>query len=184
MENTKRHNSVKLPDRELWFDGSVSVNPEDVLNALTSGVRAENLYVTSITPEIETYNKFADHKVGIKTDITTPSTKWNIPEIYTKMDVNEYIVNVVLPKQIDQNLSDDEISVRIQRVLYELTLYEKHNAIEVLRVLIYIINTLSENDVIWGVGRGSSVASYVLYLIGVHDIDSVKYQLDVTDFLR
>ena len=35
-----------------------------------------------------------------------------------------------------------------------------------------------------GVGRGSSVASYILYLIGVHRIDSIKYNLDWKEFLR
>jgi DNA polymerase III alpha subunit len=37
---------------------------------------------------------------------------------------------------------------------------------------------------VWGVGRGSSVASYVLFLIGVHRIDSMKYNLDYKEFLR
>jgi DNA polymerase III alpha subunit len=43
---------------------------------------------------------------------------------------------------------------------------------------------MTENHVIWGVGRGSSVASYVLYLLGVHRIDSMFYDLDVSEFLR
>jgi len=37
---------------------------------------------------------------------------------------------------------------------------------------------------IWGVGRGSSVASYVLYLLDVHRIDSMFYDLDPSEFLR
>jgi len=40
------------------------------------------------------------------------------------------------------------------------------------------------NRVIWGVGRGSSVASFVLYKLGVHRINSLHYNLDVGEFLR
>ena len=43
---------------------------------------------------------------------------------------------------------------------------------------------LKTNSIVWGVGRGSSVASYVLFLLGVHKIDSVKYNLDWREFLR
>jgi DNA polymerase III alpha subunit len=48
----------------------------------------------------------------------------------------------------------------------------------------YLVDTLRENKILWGVGRGSSVASYVLYLIGVHKIDSLKYNLDIAEFLK
>ena len=41
-----------------------------------------------------------------------------------------------------------------------------------------------EHQVIWGVGRGSSVASYVLYKLGVHRVDSMYYDLDPQEFLR
>jgi DNA polymerase III alpha subunit len=51
-------------------------------------------------------------------------------------------------------------------------------------MLKYIVDTLRDNKIIWGVGRGSSVSSYVLYLLGVHRIDSLKYQLDYREFLR
>ena len=43
---------------------------------------------------------------------------------------------------------------------------------------------MRDNQVIWGVGRGSSVASYVLYLIGIHKIDSMYYDLPINEFLR
>ena len=72
----------------------------------------------------------------------------------------------------------------VDRVNEELNLYDKYNIIDVLKVCIYIIDTLRKNNIVWGVGRGSSVASYVLYLIGVHKVDSIKYELDINEFLR
>ena len=54
----------------------------------------------------------------------------------------------------------------------------------VLKFLVYLIDIMRSNNIVWGVGRGSSVSSYVLYLLGVHKVDSIKYGLDITDFLK
>jgi len=63
-------------------------------------------------------------------------------------------------------------------------LFQERNLFDLLRYLKYLVDTLRSNRMIWGVGRGSSVASYVLYLLGVHRIDSLFYQLDAREFLR
>ena len=56
--------------------------------------------------------------------------------------------------------------------------------IPVLKTMKYVVDTLRANNVVWGVGRGSSVASYVLFIIGVHKIDSVKYKLPINEFFK
>ena len=68
--------------------------------------------------------------------------------------------------------------------LTELLLYQERGMFDLLRFLVYIVDVMREQDIVWGVGRGSSVASYVLYLIGVHKIDSLYYDLDIAEFLR
>lgn len=70
------------------------------------------------------------------------------------------------------------------RVLEELALYIQHDMYDVLFYLKYLVDTLRANNIVWGVGRGSSVASYILYLIGIHKIDSIKYELDINEFLK
>jgi DNA polymerase III alpha subunit len=70
------------------------------------------------------------------------------------------------------------------RVSEELEAFIQHNMMDLLYYLKYLVDTLRANNVVWGVGRGSSVASYVLYLIGIHRIDSIKYNLDWREFLR
>jgi len=62
--------------------------------------------------------------------------------------------------------------------------YEKRGMIIVLKFLLHLVNTCTENDIVIGVGRGSSVASYCLYLLGIHRIDSIKYELDIKEFLK
>lgn len=75
-------------------------------------------------------------------------------------------------------------SAQLARVDMELALFVKHQMCDVLRLLRYIVDTLRANNVMWGVGRGSSVASYCLFLIGVHRIDSLLYDLPINEFIK
>lgn len=99
---------------------------------------------------------------------------YNIPEHYKSLDVKEYVRQLVEQGDSDQT----------GRVEMELTEFETRNLFPVLRILIYIIETMRKHKLVWGVGRGSSVASYVLYLLGVHKVDSLKYNLDINEFLK
>ena len=90
-----------------------------------------------------------------------------------KIQIQEYC--------LDRCPDDAEHSARVCNELY---LYDIYGIIEVLKVCVYIVDTLRKNNLVWGVGRGSSVSSYVLYLIGIHKVDSIKYGLDINEFLR
>jgi DNA polymerase III alpha subunit len=100
------------------------------------------------------------------------STHWFIPESYRTMDIQDWLY---------QRCPTSEIR---QRVVEELRLFAKYDMIPMLKTMKYIVDTLRANNVVWGVGRGSSVASYVLYLLGVHRINSMYYNLDIAEFLR
>jgi len=97
---------------------------------------------------------------------------WHMPDEYKNLDIAEYILS----------LCDSD--ARLQRCGEELMLFQERNLFDLLRYLKYLVDTLRANNMIWGVGRGSSVASYVLYLLGVHRIDSMFYDLDHREFLR
>jgi DNA polymerase III alpha subunit len=105
--------------------------------------------------------------------------KFNIPQYYLELDVEEYIVKLI-PHVKDQT---DKL-VYLKRVEEELALFKARNLFPILQLLIYIVDTMRKHKLVWGVGRGSSVASYCLYLIGVHKIDSVKYNLNIREFLK
>lgn len=98
---------------------------------------------------------------------------WFVPEEYKTFDIEQWILSQTPPW-------DPEAT----RVAEELEEFRTRGMIPLLRVLKYLVDTLTANNIVWGVGRGSSVASYVLYLIGVHKIDSIKYNLDWREFLR
>ena len=97
---------------------------------------------------------------------------WHMPVEYKNLDIAGWI--------LDQCCTDSER----QRVGQELLLYLDRGLFPLLQYLKYLVDTLRQHNIIWGVGRGSSVSSYVLYLIGIHKIDSMYYDLDVKEFLR
>jgi len=101
------------------------------------------------------------------------NTDFWLPDYYKELDVEQYI---------RQLCPDDHISQA--RVDAELEMFTARNLTDILRLLIHIVTILRKNNVVWGVGRGSSVASYCLYLLGVHRVDSIKYQLDIKEFLK
>tara|TARA_B100001093_G_scaffold519308_1_gene607707 strand:+ start:3172 stop:3690 length:519 start_codon:yes stop_codon:yes gene_type:complete len=97
---------------------------------------------------------------------------WNMPDKYKKMDIAKYLLDLC------------NTDAQLQRVGKELLLYQERDMFRLLCFLVYLVDTMRDNKIVWGVGRGSSVASYVLYLIGVHKIDSLYYDLDIDEFLR
>jgi DNA polymerase III alpha subunit len=99
---------------------------------------------------------------------------WAMPPEYENLDVQDYI----------HKLHPDLNSAQWIRVGEELHEFETRNLIDLLRFLCYFVNVLRSNNIVYGVGRGSSIASYVLYLIGVHRINSYKFNLDIKEFLK
>ena len=97
---------------------------------------------------------------------------WYMPDKFKSIDIESYVLGLA------------KTSEEIDRVKEELELYKKFGLYPVLRFLIYLIDLMRTNNIVWGVGRGSSVSSYILYLIGVHKVNSILYKLDINDFLR
>lgn len=120
-------------------------------------------------PKLHLYNLGA---INIDEFDNANQKKWFMLEEYQNMDIAQWI--------LDQCKTQEEL----QRVGKELLLYQERNLFDLLKQLKYIVDTWRKNNIVWGVGRGSSVASYVLYLIGVHKINSIYYDLDIQEFLR
>jgi DNA polymerase III alpha subunit len=97
---------------------------------------------------------------------------WHMPTEYQQLDIAEYVLGLCK--------SESEL----QRCGAELLLYQERDLFDLLRYLKYLVDVMQTNNIIWGVGRGSSVASFVLYKLGVHRIDSLHYNLNPSEFLR
>lgn len=99
-------------------------------------------------------------------------SNYYIPKDYIDLDIAQYV------------LSRCKTDAELQRAGQELLLFQERNMFMLLKYLKYFVDTLKQNNIVWGVGRGSSVASFVLYLLGVHKINSLYYDLPIEEFLK
>lgn len=159
------------------------LDENDAIRALLSGSELKNI-TTEDMSWVEKFNSYCDlFELNNKIEPSAPSqdkndyfikcvNNWHIPDKYIDIDIEQHILSLCN--------REEEVS----RVLEELKLYKEKNLYTLLKFLVYFVDTLRANNVLWGVGRGSSVSSYILYLIGIHRIDSIKYDLDIGEFLK
>ena len=112
------------------------------------------------------------HTVSVPEWHRQQQANWHMPEKYKQLDIAAHVLGLCAAE------------AELQRCGQELLLYQERELFDLLRYLTYLVDVMTENNIIWGVGRGSSVASYVLYKLGVHRIDSLHYNLDIHEFLR
>jgi Bacterial DNA polymerase III alpha NTPase domain len=113
-----------------------------------------------------------NHETSVPEFHASQQLMWHMPDEYKTLDIAEHILGLCTSE------------AELQRCGEELLLYQERNLFDLLRYLKYLVDVMTTNRVIWGVGRGSSVASYVLYKMGVHRINSLYYKLDCREFLR
>jgi len=135
----------------------------------------ETAYTKDISENIQ---KYVDRCIQEKLNypmpmVDIPTTReWFIPKEYKNIDIQNWL------------LSKCDTQEQIDRVNLEISLFEKNNMTDILPVMLYIVDTLRSQNIVWGVGRGSSVSCYSLYLIGIHKIDSLKYDLPINEFFK
>jgi len=143
-----------------------------------------HLVLCDPSEDVDKFNEHADQNGQPKLKKYTPvdlnidkfdeicQSDWFMPDNYKRLDVEKYIK--------DKCTTSEEIN----RIEQELIEYQSRNMYDLLRYMIYLVDFMRANNIVWGVGRGSSVASYVLYLIGIHKVNSIQYGLDYREFLR
>ena len=135
-------------------------------------VEKYNTIVEELALDWPSLQKLTDIDISVEDYDRALQSDWYMPDEYKQMNVEDHIRSLA---------KTQEEKIRVEE---ELVLYRKYNVLNVLKFLVYLIETMRDNNIVWGVGRGSSVSSYVLYLLGVHKVDSIKYGLDITDFLK
>ena len=116
--------------------------------------------------------EYIDTKLSLEEFDNNNQLNWYMPIEYKEMDIAKFV--------LDQCTNEAEL----QRAGEELILFQERNMFVLLQYLKYLVDTMRKNNVVWGVGRGSSVASFVLFLLGVHRINSLYYQLDIDEFIK
>jgi len=149
------------------------INIENFLVSDQTGIfryRQANQDLYADLPELQEY-KYKDY-VSLEEFHQQMQSKWKMPDEYKNLDIAKWV--------LDQCTGPEEL----QRAGQELLLFQECQAFDLLRYLKYLVDTFRKHNIVWGVGRGSSVASYVLYLIGVHKINSLYFQLDIKEFIK
>jgi len=164
--------------------GRIIYTEHDLINLIYKGINIESCCIND--PElVNQYNSAVKNNFDVMPLLQSKQDLWNtikdfdqanqaswfIPEEYKNMDIEGYLVHVC-PKQ------------NYQRLIEELRIFRSKNMLNLLRWLKYFVDICKKNNIIKGVGRGSSVASYVLYLLDVHKIDPIKYDLDISEFFK
>jgi DNA polymerase III alpha subunit len=166
-----QYGRIELTEQEI-FDSlynktitnlkGVYIDHPDQFNSAVK-INADNIDLLQTLPE---------ETVSIQKFDQDLQQQWFMPAKYKNFEIVGFL--------LDQTTNEMEY----QRVVEELELFYQHDMIDLLRYLKYLVDTMKENNIVWGVGRGSSVASYCLYLLNVHRINSVKYNLDIREFFK
>jgi DNA polymerase III alpha subunit len=124
-------------------------------------------------PEIRRYLPL-DYKEEVAQELFdhVQQQTWNMPPEYLELDIAQHVLDLCKTQE------------ELQRVGEELLLYQERDLFNLLRYLKYFVDTMRKNNIVWGLGRGSSTASYILYLLGVHKINSIYYDLPIEEFLK
>lgn len=167
--------------------GEMIFNEDDVCDLLMQGRTVDSLkhmkvdasvdlekasLLLDCIPALINHDTLNDEHESLEEFDSRLQQTWHMPDLYKDMDIAQYV--------LDQCNNEAEL----QRCGQELLLFQERGLFELLKFLKYLVDAMTEHRVIWGVGRGSSVASYVLYKLKVHRIDSLYYNLDPAEFLR
>lgn len=147
------------------------LNENEALEGLVNGISIDKMRLDDkLFEEYTAFQEILD--LPIISDNPEFTYDWIMPKEYKELDIRKYLLD---------KCSNDEQKTRVEE---ELLLFEMANKLDLVRYLVYLTNYMTKNNIVWGVGRGSSVSVYILYLIGIHKVDSIKYNLDYTDFFK
>ena len=162
--------------------GQMIFDEQDLVNQIMQGNRQLDGYCVDRSVDLARGADILEHMPTLiahqDQDITVEEfdrgcqKNWHMPQSYQDLDIAELVLSLC------------DTDSELQRCGQELLMYQERDLFNLLRYLKYLVDVMRDNQVIWGVGRGSSVASYVLYKLGVHRIDSLHYDLDPAEFLR
>lgn len=172
---------IDIDGRMILEDGTVVCSQDALVEVLYQGKDLLGTFCSDPRDQEEWDNAARDCDSALAGPIHAPgmmfsginwAQHWNTPEPYSMMDVGEHCLSLC------QDARERD------RVLHEMDLFEKNGMVPVIRHLIYCVDVWRTNGVLWGVGRGSSVCSFILHLIGVNRINPFDYDLDIAEWIK
>lgn len=172
---------TELRDRVLFFDGTSQVTPDLVPEMLLAGVPINKIAVTEEDEEVKAFNMISDEVISVGHEPSANfNLTWKIPKRYNEINLPAYLLKTLAAK-----FPDPEKRIPYaKRLNEELQEIEKRNLEQIIKALIFVVSKFNESGIVYGVGRGSSCASLVLFMIGVHKVDPIKFGIPMTEFFH
>lgn len=131
-----------------------------------------NSSIRKLNADLDPIAKYQTPTISLEQFDQDNQNKWMMPKQYQDLDIRtELLARCVNTTQRD-------------RVELELKFFEENNLLDLVRYIKYLVDTMNQHNIVWGVGRGSSTASYVLYLLGLHMIDPIEYDIPLEEFFK
>lgn len=139
---------------------------------LDNTIIEDSIPKSSIIAQLPKLKKYEEMNLNIEEFDNLQQNNWKMPIEYKNMDIAKYV--------LEQCKTEPEL----QRAGEELLIFQEKNMFPLLQYLKYLVDTMRQNNIVWGVGRGSSVSSFVLFILGVHKINSLYYDLPISEFIK
>lgn len=175
---------TKLNNRILLHNGVTVVPPSRISGGLLKQLSSKYIRATKLTPELVEFNSFAEHPIkpfDVDSDLKfNINTDLILPIEYIALDV----VALVTQLHGDYITTKENYQRYHSTFKQELSWFQTHDKLSILKTVKFIVDRLKQHNIPWGLGRGSSVYSYILFLLELHSIDPIEHDLDYKEFLR
>lgn len=173
---------TEFENYSIKYDGIYQVPAESIPEFLMYGIPVSRLSVYEKTKDIDTFNKLSDEQIKCaSTDPPKINLNWKIPEPFSSLDLHTFLIEKFLDKQAEFENNLEAAALRLQKEIEEI---EKRNLTNLFRTIIYVVDTFVKKDIPWGVGRGSSCACFILYLIGLNLVNPLEYDIPLEEFFH
>ena len=167
---------IELQDYSIDNVGNYIVSQSEQLEKLLlMSIPIEKIKIINEDSNIKKFNYLLDNKITkYEENETSVDLSYNIPKKYLEMDLDEKI----------QKIIEEESEIGQIRIQNEYLEFKRRNLESFLKTIIYIIDEFKNNNVVYGIGRGSSCASYLLFKLGLHSVDCLKYNIPMHEFFH
>ncbi len=177
---------TELNDRILRFDGVSVVDPTKLVYMLVAGLMPQQIRINIETEETAKFNLAVSEENRLNLNTGEPirfDFSWQIPELYKTLDIDKYMSDVYI-QRVDPLYTPEQFNQSTERFIAEMQEFARRGMLDVLRTIIYVIDEMKKTGQVWGVGRGSSCASYVLFLLDLHVVDPIRFNIALEEFMH
>lgn len=181
--------ATDLKHRFLRYDGVSVISPEMVADALLRGAGATQIRVTETSWEVEQFNANCAPGDELREDCDEPTidTSWVLPPKWQNLTVED-VENIIVDKAATcihhAGYTEQQMDYAYLRVQQELHEIKKRDMLDFIKCIMYVLDVFQTNNICWGVGRGSSCASYILFVLGLHVVDCIKFDVPMSEFFH